>query len=301
MEKSGADIIRLWAAAADYSQDISISDDILARTSDAYRRMRNTFRFLLSNLYDYEPEMAVAWEDMPELDRYALVRLGDVVDRVTNAYDDWKFHQVYHTVFNYCVTDLSSFYLDVLKDRLYSDATDSVSRRSAQTVLARILVDLVRVVAPVLSFTAEEVWQFAPEKLRDGAVSVHLAGWPEVEVPAEEAGTLRDTYGSVLEVRDVVTKALEDARNDDVVKKSQEAAVTVTAPAETIAVMEERGHGSVAEMLIVSSVELIEGDELSATVQVAEGGKCPRCWNVRELGSDAAHPELCARCAEVLG
>ncbi len=169
IEKSGADIIRLWAAAADYSQDVSISEDILARTSDAYRRMRNTFRFLLSNLYDYEPSMAIEWDDMPELDRYALVRLTDVVERVTKAYDEWKFHTVYHTVFNYCVTDLSSFYLDVLKDRLYSDAADSASRRSAQTVLAEILQALVRLVAPILTFTSEEVWQFMPEMLRGDA------------------------------------------------------------------------------------------------------------------------------------
>jgi isoleucyl-tRNA synthetase len=237
---------------------------------------------------------------MPELDRYALVRLGDVVERITDAYDDWKFHQVYHTVFNYCVTDLSSFYLDVLKDRLYSDATDSLSRRSAQTVLARILVDLVRMVAPVLSFTAEEVWQFSPEKLRGDAPSVHLAGWPEVDIPAEEAGALRETYTTVLEVRDVVTKALEDARNEDVVNKSQEAHVAVTVPAATIAVMDERGLERVAEMFIVSGVEFVEGEELGAIVTAAEGEKCPRCWNVRALGTDPGHPELCGRCAEVL-
>ena len=160
---------------------------------------------------------------------------------MTTAYDDWKFHTVYHTIFNYCVTDLSSFYLDVLKDRLYSDATDSVSRRSAQTVLAAILFDLVRMVAPILSFTAEEVWQFAPEDLRGEAISVHLAGWPSADVPAEDAAALRDSYGVVMEVREAVTKALEDARNDDIVGKSQEARVTITAPADTLTVLESSG------------------------------------------------------------
>jgi isoleucyl-tRNA synthetase len=262
--------------------------------------MRNTFRFLLSNLDDFEPEMAVAWEDMPEVDRYALVRLGDVVDRVTRAYDDWKFHTVYHTIFNYCVTDLSAFYLDLLKDRLYSDATDSVSRRSAQTVLSAILFDLVRMVAPILSFTAEEVWQFAPSKLRGDAISVHLAGWPTVELPVEEVDQLRAAYGVVLDVREVVTKALEDARNAEVVNKSQEAKVAIAAPAETVAVLEERGLDEVADMMIVSAVTLSEGDEVTAAVEVADGAKCPRCWNHRELGTDPAEPEVCARCAAVL-
>jgi len=301
IEKSGADIIRLWAAAADYSQDVSISDDILARTSDAYRRMRNTFRFLLSNLEDFEPEMAVPWDEMPEVDRYALIRLGDTVDRVTQAYDDWKFHTVYHTVFNYCVTDLSAFYLDVLKDRLYSDATDSLSRRSAQTVLTAILLDLVRMVAPILSFTAEEVWQFAPETLRGDAISVHLAGWPSVDLPAEETEEIRAAYATVMEVRDAVTKALEDARNDDVVGKSQEARLSIAVPAQTLATLEARGINNLADMLIVSAVVLAEGDDVVVEVLPAEGEKCPRCWNHRPLGTNPAQPEVCGRCAEVLG
>ncbi len=293
--KSGADIIRLWAAAADYSQDVSISEDILARTSDAYRRMRNTFRFLLSNLNDYEPSMAVPWEDMPELDRYALVRLSDVVDRVTKAYDEWKFHQVYHTIFNYCVIDLSSFYLDVLKDRLYSDAADSVSRRSAQTVLAQMLQALVRLVAPVLTFTSEEVWQFMPEALRGDAVSVQLAGWPRIDVPVAEAEALRSAYGTVLEVREEVTKALEDARNDKTVGKSQEARITLSAPAEILAPLEARGTEALAELFIVAGVELVEG-ELAVEVAPAVGEKCPRCWNHRELTASG----VCERCAGVL-
>ncbi|MDZ4177700.1 MAG: class I tRNA ligase family protein, partial [Coriobacteriia bacterium] len=301
--KSGADIIRLWAAAADYSQDVSISDDILARTSDAYRRMRNTFRFLLSNLDDYEPSRAVAYEDMPEIDRYALVRLSDVVERITKSYDDWKFHQVYHTVFNYCVTDLSSFYLDVIKDRLYSDGADSVSRRSAQTVLAAILVDLVRVVAPILTFTAEEIWQHMPRQLRGDAISVQLAGWPDVGVSREhedDAAALRGSYATVLEVREVVTKALEDARAEKVVGKSQEAAVTVHAPAAVADTLESRTTVALAEMFIVSTVKIVVADELKVVVSLADGAKCPRCWSVRELGTDVRHGDVCSRCAEVL-
>lgn len=300
IEKSGADIIRLWAAAADYSQDVSISDEILDRTSEAYRRMRNTFRFLLSNLYDFEPQTAVSWEQMPEIDRYALSVLADLIERVSRAYDDWKFHQVYRAIFDYCVVDLSSFYLDVLKDRLYSDAAGSLSRRSAQTVIAEVLSALVRLVAPILTFTAEEVWQLMPDSLRNSHESVQLAGWPSVQVPEGEAEALRASYRVVLEVREAVTKALEDARAAKVVNKSQEAAVTLGAPRAILEVLEARGTEALAEMFIVSAVTLEDAEELNAVATTAADEKCPRCWNYREVGVDLTHPELCARCAEVI-
>ncbi len=298
--KYGADIVRLWAAASDYSQDVSVSGEILERTSEAYRRVRNTFRFLLSNLADFDPVASVAWEDMPELDRYALVALADLSDRVTRSYDDWRFHQVYHAVYGYCVTDLSSFYLDVLKDRLYADAADSLGRRSAQTVLAEVLRTLVRLMAPILSFTTEEVWQFMPETLREGVPSVHLAGWPAIEVPAAEAEALRSAYATVLDVRESVTKALEDARNAGVMGKSQEARVSIAAPEAVAAVLRERGAAQLAEMLIVSDVAVAAADTLAIEVLPAEGEKCPRCWNFRTLGTDAEHPDVCERCASVL-
>jgi isoleucyl-tRNA synthetase len=201
-------------------------------------------------------------------------------------------------VFNYCVTDLSSFYFDVLKDRLYSDGVDSVSRRSAQTVLAEILKALVRIMAPILSFTADEVWQFMPESLRDGAVSVHIAGWPDIEVSAAEAGELREAYVTVLEVREAVTKALEDARNDKIVGKSQEAHVTITVQADTAHILEARGIESLAEMFIVASVSLDVRTACTVCVQItpAIGEKCPRCWSFRDLTEDG----VCARCASAL-
>ncbi len=301
VKKYGADIIRLWAAAADYSQDVSVSDEILERTSEAYRRIRNTFRFLLSNLYDFEPGEAVAWEDMPELDRFALVTLADLIDRVTRSYDDWKFHQVYHAVYGFCGTELSSFYLDVLKDRLYADGADSISRRSAQTVLASMLTALVRLVAPILSFTSEEIWQFMPEALREGIDSVHLAGWPTsvrelVDEHAAEADTLRAEYVVVLEVRDAVTKALEDARNEKRIGKSQEARVIVTASAEKIAILGARDARELADMFIVSEVDTAEGNGLAVEIVTASGEKCPRCWNFRTTGADG----LCERCSAVV-
>ncbi len=299
--KYGADIIRLWAASADYGQDISVSDEILERTSEAYRRIRNTFRFLLSNLYDYDPKDAVSFADMVELDRYAMVRLADLVRDVTAAYDEWRFHAVYRHIYEYCVTDLSSFYLDVLKDRLYADAADSHERRSAQTVLAAIATAMVRTVAPILTFTSEEVWLSLPETMRGGVDTVQLAGWPVVEIDESAAGGLRAAYGTVLEVRDVVTKALEDARNAGVVGKSQEASVTLTAPSDMIAALDQRP--SLADLFIVGGVTLVVGAAgTDVRVDRAAGEKCPRCWNIRtDVGSDASHPEVCARCARVLG
>ena len=298
--KSGADIVRLWVASADYGQDVSVSDEILDRTSEAYRRIRNTFRFLLSNLYDFDPAVdRVAFADMPELDRFALVSLGDLLERVTTSYDEWRFHHVYRAIYDY-VGDLSAVYLDVLKDRLYADAPASGSRRAAQTVLAEILGVLVRVLAPVLTFTCEEVWQHLPEAMRD-AESVQLTDWPTVDLPAEPAAALRDAYGIVLEAREVVTKALEDARDAKVIGKSQEADIVLTAPLGAMPALEGRGAALLAEIFIVGRVRVVAGEAFSASVGVAEGDKCPRCWNIRDLGADPAHPEVCSRCADVLG
>jgi len=299
IKKSGGDIVRLWVASADYGQDVSVSDEILDRTSEAYRRIRNTFRFILSNLNDFDVVSdSVPWAEMPELDRLALVQLADLGERVTAAYDEWRFHAVYRAIYDY-VGDLSSVYLDVLKDRLYADAPRSASRRSAQTVLAAILGALVRMLAPILTFTTEEVWQFMPEAMRD-AESIQLTDWPTFDLPAEEAASLREAYAVVLEARELVTKALEDARNAKVIGKSQEAAVVLTAPAIALAALHGRGAAALAELFIVASVEVREGSEYSVAVQPAAGGKCPRCWNLRQLGSDASHPEVCERCASVL-
>ncbi len=304
--KSGADIIRLWACSADYSQDVSVSGEILDRTSEAYRRIRNTFRFLLSNLYDYDPADAVPFDEMYELDRYAMVSLADLVDRVTAAYDEWRFHMVYRHLYDYCVVDLSSFYLDVLKDRLYADEAAGHGRRSAQTVLAAMLGAMVRLVAPVLTFTSEEIWLSMPEALREGAASVQLSGWPTVDVPAADAARLRAAYATVLAAREEVTKALELARSAGVVGKSQEARVVLVAPQDTITVLRERGGRELADMFIVSEVVLVVGEApasapAAVTVEPAAGSKCPRCWNHRtDIGADAACPDLCGRCARVV-
>ncbi len=303
--KSGADIVRLWVAAADYGQDVNVSDEILDRTSEAYRRIRNTFRFLLGNIADFTPTDAVTWDRMLDLDRFALVQLADLVDRVTKHYEEWRFHLVYRAIYDYVVTDLSAVYLDVLKDRLYADATDSLSRRSAQTVLAAILGALVRVLAPILAFTCEEVWHFMPAAMRD-AESVHLSDWPVLAVPERDAEQLAASFDRLLSVRDEVTKALEEARNAGTIGKSQEARVSIEASGAELDAL-RRFEVLLPELLIVEGVELAERtgslDEVpvaAVTVGGAAGEKCPRCWNYRTLGVDAAHPEVCGRCAAVL-
>ncbi|MDR3052822.1 MAG: isoleucine--tRNA ligase [Coriobacteriales bacterium] len=308
---SGADVLRLWVGSVDSSQDVGISDEILQRSSDAYRRIRNTFRFLLSNLYDFDFRTdLVSWDELCGLDRWALVRLQELMTTVTEAYDAFKFHNAYHAIYDYVVCDLSAVYLDALKDRLYSDAPKSVARRSAQVVLLHILEVMVRQLAPILTFTCDEVWDNYPDGLRgeDQAEAVQLAGWPgdadfSPAIPGGEAQAILADYAVVLSVRDAVTKQLEEARGSKVIGKSQEAHLTISAPRAVIAVLEAQGAATLEELFIVARVDLLADDALVeplVSVGKADGEKCPRCWNIRDLGSSAGHPDVCARCAAVL-
>ena len=302
IKELGADVLRLWVGSVDYSQDVSIGDEILQRTSEAYRRIRNTYRYLLSNLYDFSNDDIVSADEMLEADKWALARLMELCTKVTAAYDEYSFHTVYHAWYDFIVA-ISSEYFDAVKDRLYSGAAKGVERRSAQTVLANMLEAMVRQLAPILTFTADEVWEEYPQGLRgdDHAVSVQLAGWPLAEdfVPAlsasERAQLLAD-YAVVMDARAVATKAMEDTKAALGITKTQEAAVCISAPADVLSVLKARGEEQLAELLIVSAVTLEEGPELAAAVTAAPGEKCPRCWNVRELGEDG----LCPRCHEVV-
>ena len=289
---------------------MNISDEILDRTSEAYRRIRNTFRFLLGSLDDFANEHAVKdWDALEPVDQWAMVRLWHLLLDVERAYDEYKFHLVYRAVYDYAVNDLSAVYMDATKDRLYSEAPDSPRRRAAQTVLMNILEVLVRVLAPVLTFTTDEVWEHYPEAIRAsyGEVSnVQLAGWPEKSdfMPAlpdkEAAKALADDFAVMLEVREVVTKALEEARGAGIVKKSQEAAISVTLPVDMLAVASAYDASVFEELFIVSEVSFTEGEELAAAVAPASGEKCPRCWNYRALGGNPNHPDVCERCGDAL-
>lgn len=329
-DKLGADIIRLWVATTDFSGDVGVSDEILSRVSDSYRRVRNSLRFLLGNTYDFNPAVdALPHRDLLQTDKYWMIRLAQLHKAVTTYNDDWKFYLAQREALDF-LGEFSALYIDVLKDRLYSDLADSRERRSAQTVLAAALNLLVKVFAPVLAFTCEETWSFmADEWKRDAAgnvvESVHLCDWPEFELDLcdEEVATQITAFERVLEVREVATKALEAARNAGLVGKSQEAVITIKAPAETLSTLRAIELGLLEEVFIVAAVNLEEVDSsvlaASAGANQMEGSgvtqaspvaivlvdktdleKCPRCWNYRELRTDSAYPEVCARCAAVL-
>ncbi|MEE0706756.1 MAG: class I tRNA ligase family protein, partial [Adlercreutzia sp.] len=308
-DKFGADVLRLWVSSCDYSQDVSISEGILKQVSDAYRRFRNTFRFLLGNLNDFGPENVVAsWDELEPLDQWALVRLTEVLAEVEAGYENYRYNGVYRTLYEY-VNELSSVYMDVTKDRLYAEAPNSPRRRAVQTVLMNILEVLVRVMSPILSFTTDEVWECYPPAFRNlpgREESVQLAGWPALRyfapaLPAD-AGAQVAAFGEMMAVREVVTKALEDARNDKIIGKSQEAALVVTAPAGVVATASAFDPAVFEELFIVASVTFQEGpdEEVTVEVSVAEGEKCPRCWNIRTLGGNEHHPDVCERCGNAL-
>ena len=307
--KFGADVLRLWVSSCDYSQDVSISENILKQVSDAYRRFRNTFRFLLGNLNDFTPDDFVGdWDALEPLDQWAMVRLSQLLADVEAAYESYRFNSVYRALYDY-VNDISAVYMDVTKDRLYAEAPASPRRRAVQTVLMNILEVLVRVMAPILSFTTDEVWECYPPAFRDiegREASVQLAGWPTARdfVPAlpADAGAQVATMEEMMAVREVVTKALEEARNEKIIGKSQEASLTVTAPAALVATAGSFDPSVFEELFIVASVQFVEGDgdEITAEVTVAEGEKCPRCWNIRELGGNPRHPDVCERCGDAL-
>jgi len=305
----GAEILRLWVSAEDYRDDIRISQDILRRLSEAYRRIRNTCRFLLGNLYDFDPNTdAVAYAEMKELDRFALLQLQELVQKVRQAYDKFEFHRIYHALHNYCVVDLSAFYLDILKDRLYTSAAMSPARRSAQTVIHTILQTVLKLMAPILSFTAEEAWRMMP--YRPGP-SVHMEQFPAVDaIPRDDV--LDQRWRKILAIRNEVLRVLEAARRDKVIGHPLDAWVRLALPAEF-----KNEFGGEADLFravfIVSRVSIepasnlvgasdgVELPDLKVLVASASGEKCERCW-VRsdKVGQFADIPEVCDRCYAAL-
>lgn len=298
IEQYGADVLRLWVASEDYKQDVKISPEILSRISDSYRKIRNTWRFMLGNVYDFDPETdAVQYPDLEEIDRWALHRMQELKTKVFEAYERFEFHQVYHAVYNFCTGDLSSFYLDVLKDRLYTFAARSPERQSAQTVLLELLRDLVRIMAPLISFTAEEAWRCLPKSAREKE-SIHLASMPSVREDFVDI-ELAERWDALLNARRFVLKALEDARRSGLIGNSLEARVVITC-AGTVFELLDSFRSLLPSVFIVSEVELREGgrtDEPEVSVEQAPGSKCVRCWNYRtSVGHNADHPDICERC-----
>ncbi len=302
-DEMGADIIRLWVASVDTSTDVAIDHEILARTSDAYRRFRNTFRFLLSELEDdFVPERdTVAFDDLEALDKLMLARMTLVQAEVDAAYAAYEFNRAYRVLYDFVVTELSNVYLDALKDRLYCEKPDARPRRSAQTVLAELLSMLLRDLQPILAFTCDEVMEYAPAGIRDNQRYAALLDWYKAPITVEVAEEYRAVLDASLELRAVVTKALEDARTAGTLTKSQEARVVATVPAEAYELLCGDMGCDLAEFFIVSDVALTVGEEYTATIEPAEGERCDRCWNYRaSTGVHGEHAHICDRCAEAL-
>jgi isoleucyl-tRNA synthetase len=309
----GADVLRLFICSTDHSSDIRISEEILVRISESYRKIRNTFRFLLGNLYDFDPaENAVVGERLEEIDRWALDALGRLIESVSQGYERYQFHEIYHTIYNFCVVKLSAFYLDVIKDRLYVNAPDAPGRRSAQTVLFQLLSTMVRLIAPILPFTAEEIWQAMPGS-GGREESVHFALFPEVpkEWRDEE---LAARWERLLAVRDEVLKPLEIMRKDKVIGNSLQAAVDLYTSSESLRSLLEQYGDFLKTLFIVSQVDLHDSDAFQAVqkhhsegfslvvgVRKADGDKCELCWNYSPtVGQHDVHSTLCERCFRII-
>jgi isoleucyl-tRNA synthetase len=296
IKKYGADVLRLWVSAADYRDDVRIGDEIMAGLAEGYRKIRNTIRWALGGLDGFDPAKdAVPVDELLPIDRWALSRLVAWDEKVTKAYEDYEFHVAYHATTQLCSVELSALYFDVIKDRLYTWKTDGKARRSAQTVLHAVAEDLIRLLAPILSFTASEAWGHLPGRAED---SVFLAGVPRRERP-KDAEALEARYAKLFEVRAVVQGKLEEARRAKLIGAPLEAAVTVRAEGAQRALLEE-AHAELPGLFIVSKVTLADGP-LSAEVTKAAGVKCERCWIYRDdVGRDANHPTICGKCADAL-
>ncbi|MEA5114132.1 MAG: isoleucine--tRNA ligase [Geobacteraceae bacterium] len=308
IKKFGADILRLWTAAQDYRDDTRISQEILNRVSEAYRRIRNTCRYILGNISDFDPATdSVPYGQMPELDRWALHQMEALKERILRAYEEYEFHIIYQMVNAFCSVEMSAFYLDILKDRLYSSRRDSLKRRSAQTALYRILDTLVKLVAPVLSFTADEVWWHMPGKTSE---SVHLTEFPAPAPELLDDGLVK-RWDTIIKVRGEVSKALELARVQKIIGHSLDASVTLTAPAELLGFLREYAT-ELKSVFIVSKVVLadeIRGESVAAEnveglkiqVEAAPGAKCERCWCYdEEIGKDSNYSTICPKCIEAV-
>ena len=309
IKEYGADMLRLWVASADYTQDMRISKDIMKQLSQAYLKIRNTARYMLGNLCDFDPDTnLVPVEKLMDLDRFALSSFNELVKACRAAYDRYEFHGVYRAVYNFCVVDMSNFYLDIIKDRLYCG--DEAARRSAQTALYHILDGMTRLIAPILAFTSDEIWHAMKHAKDVNAESVLLNDMPadNAAFTLDEAAQAR--WNKLVSLRDAVNKALENARNAGVFKKAQDTEITLSVSAEDAALLQNE---DLASLCIVSKVtvttDALEGEKnedclipCTIAVKLSEAPKCPRCWNHNEhIGTAGHHAELCPRCAAVVG
>lgn len=316
IEKYGAEILRLWVSSEDYRDDVKVSDEILRQVSDAYRKIRNTIRYMLGNVSDYDPARhRVALTELPELDRWALARFEELKLKVMRGYEKYEFHTIYHALNYFCGTSMSAFYLDIIKDRLYTSGTDSLKRRAAQTVLHEILDGLLRLMSPILSFTAQEAWESLHGHDNDTPLekSIFFTEFPPVNTEDLDGGR-RQHWHNLIKIRSEITRALEQARKGKVIGHPLEAEVLL-AVAGDLAGFVKKEWQTIKEICIVSelseldaatanTLEVIESEEVAGmkiAVRPAAGEKCERCWiRSTTVGQDPANPEICARCAQVV-
>lgn len=307
IEKYGADILRLWVSSVDYREDVRISENILQQMSDAYRRIRNTARFLMGNLndFDYATEK-VDYNDMFEIDKWAMHKLEELKEKTTEYYDKYEFYNLFQEITYFCSIEMSSFYLDIVKDRLYCEGPKSLERRSAQTVLTEVLKVLVRIISPVLSFTAEEIWERIPASLKDEE-SVHLASWIDPN-PAYKNEELAKKWEKIAHLRKEVNKKIEAQRQEGLIGHSLDARVLLNITNDDYSFLKDYTEDEVSDLFIVSQTKFVD-DELenseiegvSIGVTKALGKKCERCWKYsEEVGKDERYPDVDPRCAKVL-
>jgi isoleucyl-tRNA synthetase len=302
-QRLGGEIVRLWVASVDFREDVAASENLMLRVSETYRSLRNKLRYLLSNLNGFEPEKhAVAWEQMRPLDQYMLTRTRELTEKVLRWYEDFEFHRIYHALNEFAVSELSALYIDAVKDRIYTFAPQNPDRRSAQTVLWMIAEALVRLVAPLLSFTAEEIWHYLP-KMSNRLPSVHLELFPTPESLAATIDTnLMEDWATLLSIRDEALKSLEEARQAKQIGKALDARLVLEVP-QALSVLLKRYRAGLTELLNVSQVEVVTGpsQQVIATTLLADGAKCERCWNYSvHVGEDWRWPTVCERCSAAL-
>jgi isoleucyl-tRNA synthetase len=313
VERWGADLLRLWVASVEYQADVKMSERVMTQLSEAYRKIRNTFRFALGNLSDFDPARdALPNDQLEEIDRYMLERIAELVTKCRDWYAAYDFHRVYHAIHDFCVVDLSSFYFDVLKDRLYTKAPGNKSRRSAQTAVWKISSALVRLIAPVLVFTSEEIWKFLP-KAKNDQPSVHMSLFPESEALAAKIDPQkRESWEELAKVRAAVLVKLEEARNAKSIGGSLEAKVILASTSPKLQALLKSYAKQLPALFIVSQVQVQDGESANAPsgdglqgiaiqIEKADGKKCDRCWNYSiHVGENTRYPTICERCTEAL-
>ena len=299
IKQFGADILRMWVLSSDFKSDVSISKDIMKQVAEVYRKIRNTARYILGNISDFNVENPVVYEDLQEIDKWALLKTNQLVKDCTKAFDEYDFNKAYQAINQFCVVDMSNFYLDIIKDRLYTSKADSLARRAAQTTMYEILSSLVRLIAPMACYAAEEIWKYMPHTAEDNVESIMLNYWPK-ENPKYHDAALEEKWNRIIKIKEEVSKALEEKRATKEIGNSLDAKVEITVPKEEYEFLKDKQE-LLQEVCIISGIEVKEGTTLEVTVATADGEKCERCWMYSTtVGEDKEHPTICHKCSEAL-